>query len=104
MVTFPSLAELRADAGRRGLKVQPTEIATYDWDSLERWCDEPVTSGIAVGPFLNAWNMVLDMLPAPEASSLFSHANGRNSALYEKRFRANNLPTMTAPGAEYYPV
>jgi len=104
VVTFPSLAELHAYALQRGLKLQPAELGRYDWDSIERWCDEPVASGIALGPFLNAWNMVLGTLPACEESGLFSHADGRNGALYEKLFRANNLPAMTAPGGEYYPV
>lgn len=104
VVTFPSLAELHAYALQRSLKLQPAEVARYDWDSVERWCDEPVASGISVGPFLNAWNMVLDTLPACDESGLFAHADGRNGALYEKLFRASNLPAMTAPGAEYYPV
>jgi len=104
VVTFPSLAELHAYALQRSLKLQPAEVARYDWDSVERWCDEPVAIGIAVGPFLNAWNMVLDTLPACDESGLFAHADGRNGALYEKLFRASNLPAMTTPGAEYYPV
>ena len=104
VATFHSLAELRVYAVQRGLELQPGEVAEYDWDSIERWCGEPATSGIAVGPFLNAWNMVLDMLPACDESSLFSHADARNSDLYEKLFWANNLPAITPPGAEYYPV
>lgn len=104
VVTYPSLEELHAYAGPRGLKLQPAKVARYDWDSIEQWCDEPVADGIALGPFLNAWNMILDMLPDCEESGLFSHANGRNGPLYEKLFRANNLSAMTAPGAEYYPV
>jgi hypothetical protein len=104
VATFPSLAELHAYALQRGLKLQAAEVAKYDWDSVEQWCDEPVASAVAVGPFLNAWNMVLDTLPPCDESGLFQHADGRNGALYEKLFRANNLPAMTAPGAEYYPV
>jgi len=48
--------------------------------------------------------MVVDTLRAHEAPSLFSHADSRNGDLYRKLFRANNLPAMTPPGAEYYPV
>ncbi len=59
-MTFPSLAELHDYALQRRLKLQPAEVARYDWDSVKRWCDEPVASGIVVGPFLNAWNMILD--------------------------------------------
>jgi len=104
VVTFPSLAELRVYAVEHDRQLQPAEVARYDWDSIERWCDEPAATGIAPGPFLNAWNMIVDALPTGEESSLFSHADGRNGALYDKLFRANNLPTMTPPGAEYYPV
>jgi len=84
--------------------MQRAEVARYDWDSIERWCDTPVASGIAAGAFLDAWNIVVDTLPPSDEPSLFSHADSRNAALYEKLFRANNLPAMTAPGAEYYPV
>jgi hypothetical protein len=103
-VTFPSLAALHAYALQRDVRLQPAEVARYDWDSIEQWCDAPVASGIAVSAFLEAWNMILDTLPACDKSALFSHADGRNGALYEKLFRANNLPAVTAPAAEYYPV
>jgi hypothetical protein len=104
VVTFPSVAELRTYALQHGLQLKPTEVAMYDWDSIERWCDEPAATGIVPGPFLDAWNMIVDALPTSGESSLFSHADGRNAALYDKLFRANNLPAMTPPGAEYYPV
>jgi len=104
VVTFRLLAEVYAYASQQGLTLQPGEVARYDWDSIKRWCDAPVATGIAVGAFLNAWNMVLDTFYACDESGLFSHADGRNGVLYERLFRANNLPAMTAPGAEYYPV
>jgi hypothetical protein len=93
-----------SDALQRDLEIQPAEVPKYDRDSIERWCHAPVASEIAVDAFLNAWNMVLDTLPACDQSGLFSHANGRNGALYDKLFWANNLPAVTPPGAEYYPV
>ena len=104
VVTFPSLAQLHEYARVHGLTVQPVEVVTYDWDSVGRWCDEPLTAGIAVAPFLKAWNMVLDALPPGDESGLFRHANERAGSLYDKLFRANNLPAATPPGAEYYPV
>jgi hypothetical protein len=104
LLVFQSLTELHAYALQRGVAIQPTEVAKYDWDAIERWCDRPLANGIAVGPFLNAWNMVVDTLPAFGEPRLFSHADARNGAVYEKLFRANNLPAMTPPGAEYYPV
>jgi len=104
VVAFASLTALHAYASQRGLEMQRAEVARYDWDSIERWCDTPVASGIAAGAFLDAWNIVVDTLPPSDEPSLFSHADSRNAALYEKLFRANNLPAMTAPGAEYYPV
>ncbi len=104
LVTFSSLARLHAFARSRGLTVQPAEVARYDWDSVARWCDQPVATGIAVGRLLKAWNMVLDAMPPGDESGLFSHANARASDLYDKLFRANNLPAMTPPGAEYFPL
>jgi len=104
VLTFPSLEELHTYAIQHELTLKPEETAGYDWDAIERWCNEPAATAIAVGPFLNAWNMVVDALPAHEGPSLFSHADGRNGDLYRKLFRANNLPAMTPPGAEYYPV
>ena len=101
---FSSLAQLHAYARVRGLTVQSAEVARYDWDSVARWCAEPVMTGITVSRLLKAWNMVLDAMPPGDASGLFSHANARVSALYDKLFRANNLPAMTSPGAEYHPV
>jgi hypothetical protein len=104
VVTFRSLGALHSYAGRRDLEIQPGEVSKYDWDALERWCRAPVASGIAAEAFLNAWNMILDGLPPRDHSGLFAHVEGRNDALYEKLFRANNLPAMTAPGAESYPA
>jgi hypothetical protein len=104
VVTFSSLAQLHAYARSRSLTVKPAEVARYDWDSVARWCDEPVMAGTAVGLLLKAWNMVLDAMPPGDESQLFSHANARASDLYDKLFRANNLPAMTPPGAEYYPI
>jgi hypothetical protein len=100
VVTFHSLGELHAYALQRDLEIQPAEVPKYDWDSIERWCHAPVASEIAVDAFLNAWNMVLDTLPACDQSGSFSHADGRNGALYQKLFWANNLPAVTPPGAE----
>jgi hypothetical protein len=104
VVTCSSPAQLRAYARSRGLTVQPAEVARYDWDFVARWCDEPVTTVIAVDRLLKAWNMVLDAMPPGDESGLFSHANARANELYDKLFRANNLPAMTPPGAEYYPI
>jgi hypothetical protein len=104
VVSFSSLAQLYAYAKPRGLIVRTAEVAKYDWDSVARWCDEPVMTGIAVDRLLKAWNMVLDAMPPGDESGLFSHANARATDLYDKLFRANNLPAMTPPGAEYYPV
>jgi hypothetical protein len=104
LVTFSSLARLHAYARSRGLTVQPAEVAIYDWDSVARWCDKPVMTGIAVSRVLNAWNMVLDAMPPGNEPGLFSHANARANDLYDKLFRANNLPAVTPPDAEYYPI
>ena len=71
---------------------------------IERWCDAPTAGGIAVDAFLNAWNMIVDTLPALAQPTLFAHTDSRNGTLYNKLFRANNLPAMTPPGADYYPV
>src|SRR5262249_55874847 len=104
VMTFPTLEALQAYAIRHELKVKPEETARYDWDAVERWCNEPTAAEIAVDSFLNAWNMIVDALPAHEAASLFAHADGQNGDLYRKLFRANNLPAMTPPEAEYWPV
>ena len=104
LVMFPSLVELRAYAVQHGLQLQRAEVARYDWDSIARWCDEPSATGIAAGPFLNTSNMAVDALPTSAELSLSSQADGRNRALYDKPFRANNLPAMTPPGAESSPV
>jgi hypothetical protein len=104
MMAFSSLEQLHAYARSHGLTVQPAEIAKYDWDSVARWCEEPVMAQNTVGLLLKAWNMVLDATPPGDESGLFSHANARANDLYDKLFRANNLPAMTPLAAEYDPV
>lgn len=104
VVSWCSLAKLCAYAAHRGLTLQSAEVTAYNWDAIERWCDDPLASGIAVGSFLDAWNMILDTIPAGAESGLFMHAYGRSGGLYQKLFRAKNLPAMTPPGAEYHPV
>jgi|SRR5882724_1213465 len=104
LVLFASPQELLTYAGTHGLELQAAEPARYDWDVLASWCDNPVANEMMVGPFLNAWNMLLDAHRTDDAAGLFLHAHERAEALYDKLFRANNLPAMTPPGAEYEPV
>ena len=104
LVSFPSLTDLEAYSGTHGLTLQPDEPVLYDWDALARWCDAPVASAIAPHAFLNAWNMLLDVQPPGGEPGLFQHAHERGGTLYDKLFRANNLPAMTPPGAEYEPM
>ena len=103
IVEFVSLVGLRAYAQQHSSALGG-KVAEYDWDSIAQWCDAPTAIGIAPGPFLDAWNMIVDTLPPHSGSGLFSHVDDKNSALYQKLFRANNLSAMTPRGEEYYPV
>jgi hypothetical protein len=104
IVRFSSLAALHAYASTQGRVVNAGEPTIYDWDRIQRWCDRPVAPEIAPDPFLTAWNMLGDSRRPAKTTGLFAHADQRLGQLYDKLFRANNLPAMTPQGSEYWPT
>ena len=104
IVRFSSLEALHAYASAQGLTLQTGEPTIYDWDRIQRWCDRPVAAEIAPDPFLTAWNMLVDSRRPASTAGIFAQAHQRLWELYDKLFRANNLPAMTPPGSEYWPT
>lgn len=104
LLSWSSLASLLEYARSKGMAVQSAEVPLYDWDGVERWCADPAPERLDAVRWLNAWNMAVDAIVPDQESEQFRQANARADALYEKLFRANNLPAMTPAGAEFRPV
>jgi hypothetical protein len=100
---FSSAEEAGVYADGHGLQLQAGEPTVYDWDSIERWCEAPEASAIVPEVFLNAWNMLNDLRPTGGGRRLFAHADHRNHVIYDKLFRACNLPAITLDDNRYEP-
>jgi hypothetical protein len=104
IASFTSISGLRDYVSTQGLMVVGDGPPVYDWDELLRWCNAPTATGIVPGVFLDAWNMLNDAVGASGNDHLFPIADRRNNKLYDKLFRAANLPAMTQPGEHYEPA
>jgi hypothetical protein len=95
VVSFRSVEGLRAYANERGLDLDDSD-AVFNLDRALEWDSDP-----DVVEAMNCWNLATDV-----ASSLDEPFDDRSPAkmdLYDKVFRALNLPAMTRPGERYVP-
>jgi len=83
VVTRASLREILDVAAARGLAVESDEPAVYDWDWMERWCAAPSPDTIDPSDHLNAWNMLLDVIPVGAGDGRFREAEGAANELNE---------------------
>lgn len=100
VLSFSSAADATNAALGNGWPISSDDASAYDLDAIERWCrtDESAQDCMTL---LNAWNLLVDL---PGAENLFRAADERALGLYDKLFRACNLPSMTPPRAENVPV
>jgi hypothetical protein len=100
VLSYSSDAAAIEAALANGWNVATEEPTAYDIDAIERWCRSD--AGVRdCTELLNAWNLFTDL---PGGENLFRAADARALALYDKLFRACNLPSMTPPGEHYEPV
>ena len=97
----PELA--RAYANRHAIELEDKPPAQYDFDRLERWTRRRAALHIDCVEFLNAWNMLSDVLASTGGSPRFSAQDSRMNQIYEKLFYGNNLPSVTPRGRRYVP-
>jgi hypothetical protein len=100
VLSFSSVAAAMDTAQANGWNVESEEPFAYDIDGIEQWCRSD--AGIRdCTDLLNAWNLLVDM---PGGQNLFRAADARARGLYDKLFKACNVPSMTPPGEHYEPV
>lgn len=94
--SFASLSELQAYASHQALNLLG-DVSIFDLDAAMSWSGDPDPSEV-----LDAWNLFKDI--ASSLGSPFFDRGPESDALYEKVFRANNLPAMTVPGERFTPI
>jgi hypothetical protein len=99
---FADVVALRSYAGANGLKLAVDEPTWYDFDALITWLDHPLRQAIDPRAFLNVWNLFTDVRSSLTGRSTARDPDG-GSSVYEKLFRANNLPSVTPPGKSFTP-
>jgi len=92
--------ELLTYAGTHGLELQAAKPARYDWDVLASWCDNPVANEMWSAPSSTPGTCCSTRTGPTTRQSSSCTLISEHEALYDKLFRANNLPAMTPPGAE----
>jgi hypothetical protein len=100
VVTFDDLRSLETYATEDGVHLATANPdGVFDVDVVATWLlrrDEPDPVAI-----LNTWNLAWDMSNSTDLS--FNHRGGVRDALYDKVFRANNLPAVSPPDERYKP-
>jgi hypothetical protein len=86
-------------AARATSDISRATAPLYDFDAIEAWCHSPATVSNCV-PLLDAWNLLGDL---PTEANVFTRADKRADAIYDKLFWGCNLPAMTPPGEHYVP-
>jgi len=98
VVSFDTEAEAR-ESGPTSVIISDESSALYDFDAIQAWChsrDEAVDCPTV----LNIWNMLNDV---PGVQELFSAAESRADAIYDKLFHGCNLPAIGGGPGEYVP-
>lgn len=54
---FPSLDQIRVDAQRLGIYLQPEEPFLYDFDAIGKWIERPWETEVDCDALLAAWNL-----------------------------------------------
>jgi hypothetical protein len=104
VATFPTAEAARSFASANGLVVAPDPPASYDFAALSAWCDRPDRAAVDCAAFLNAWNLIGDLLGSPDPSRLYAHVDAHLTDVYDKLFWGNNLPSVTPQGKQFDPV
>lgn len=104
ILTFRHVDDLRAEAARRGFRVEPgMNQEPLDLDALERWLASARKTTVDCETFLNAWNLFSDLATTVQGRT--AHTDGqREGRIYDKLFWGNNLPALTPPGKHYEPI
>jgi hypothetical protein len=100
VLAFPSEQAAREAAAGKSPELSVEEGSVYDLDTVDAWCKSSDTIGDCAH-LLDAWNLLADL---PRYASLFTAADARLTAVYDKLFRGCNLPATTPDGEHYVPV
>jgi hypothetical protein len=98
--------EALAEAARaRGITLEDTEPAGYDFDRIRAWCACPDPAGVDCPAFLDAWNFLDDLgeLRAG-ADRRYARLSRGASRCYDRLFWGSNLPAVTPPGERFDPA
>ncbi|MGI4789410.1 MAG: hypothetical protein ACRYFS_11245 [Janthinobacterium lividum] len=104
ILTFRHVDDLRQEAARRGLPVEPrVDPEPLDLDAIALWLATARKTNVDCETFLNAWNLFSDLASTIQGGP--AHIDGqREGQIYHKLFWGNNLPVVTPPGKHYDPL
>ena len=104
ILTFRHVDDLRAEAARRSLLVEPdVNQEPLDLDAVKRWLASARKTTVDCETFLNAWNLFSDLASTVQGGPV--HIDGqREGRIYDKLFWGTNIPVLTPPGKHYNPI
>jgi hypothetical protein len=100
LVSFQGTSLALAYAESRTVKIEAQEPIIYDFDAIAQWAQHPVVEQINCDEFLNAWNMLHDVVLSVGGPSRFQIADTKMDAVYEKIFDGANI--LRSPEGERY--
>ena len=102
LLTFHSLDALNVHARSQGFDVEPiAESMALDLDAIEAWCADPNADAVDCGRFIEAWNMMDDVLLTLGRSKLLHDGvTAHDDGVYMKLFWGTNPRALMADHAE----
>jgi hypothetical protein len=103
-VVFSNTNDCRQFAHQSGIAILEESSNRYDFDSISNWVSSPQLDLIEPQHFLDAWNLVDDIVSSLHNDINYDAVKDEERNLYDKLFWANNLPTITPDDSEYVPI
>lgn len=102
LVLFDDLDSLNEYVSAKDLKLHPeSDHMALDLDAIEGWCNNPTADAIQCGGFIEAWNMMDDLLLTLGRNKLLHDGtNAIDEGVYEKLFWGTNPSALKPAEAE----
>lgn len=103
-VVFNDIDECKQFAHLSGIAILEESLNRYDFDRISEWVSAPKADLIESDHFLDAWNLVDDIVSSLDDDVSYGVTKDEEQNVYDKLFWANNLPAVTPEDSEYVPM
>jgi hypothetical protein len=104
VANFANSGEAKRFAQMHSIELVDQAADTFDFDAIAAWCCDPHNRAIDCVVFLDAWNMVNDIVSSVAGESEFRAAEASMDELYYKIFDGCNLLQADSAVDRYHPV